>query len=247
VRETVVEALPGYGDQRVYLARTPIVAVASVTSGGVAVTDYTLESRDEGALWRRQGWAATAAAAAGISRWPRYGGVSLPGTEEEAFTVTYTGGYVPPGLARVNASMSVASEDNSFNDAANGFPPGLVAGDLLLSTGFAAEANNGRFVVVSATAGKIIVDAVLATEAAAAGRYVRFPGHKDVRSIESVERACLEAVKTWWLDREENDRVVERQVGNTRVRREDPYGVGAEPLALPPTSTALLQRWVRHA
>lgn len=79
-------------------------------------------------------------------------------------------------LATISAAtISASSTDNSFNDSANGFiTAGFAAGDVLTTTGFTNGANNSTSaVVVSVTAGKMIVSgATLATEAASAGRSI---------------------------------------------------------------------------
>lgn len=73
------------------------------------------------------------------------------------------------------ATVSASSTDNSFNDSANGFiTAGFTAGDVVTTTGFTNAANNSTLgVVVSVTAGKMIVSGItLVTEVAAAGHSI---------------------------------------------------------------------------
>lgn len=63
------------------------------------------------------------------------------------------------GRTRIGATtISASAADSSFNDSAGGFlAQGLVPGDWLATWGFSNPANNGRFRLVSAQAGKITV------------------------------------------------------------------------------------------
>src|SRR5690349_17256097 len=82
-REVLTETLPGYGDITLQLSRTPVVSVSTVLYESTPLTDYSIESRDEGTLYRRSGWAWTAQSAYGLSggqRWPR-GGSPMPRSE----------------------------------------------------------------------------------------------------------------------------------------------------------------------
>ena len=73
------------------------------------------------------------------------------------------------------ATISASSVDNSFDDSGNGFiAAGFVPGDVITTTGFTNAANNStQGVVVSVTAGNMIVSGiVLVTEIAAAGHSI---------------------------------------------------------------------------
>lgn len=250
-RQVYSEILPGYGGLELQLGVTPIVAVSSVSCNGIPITDYSIASRDEGTLYRAGGWAWSAQVDLGLTgrqRWPGRG-QPLPGREEPLFTAAFTAGIVAGEHHRVSvATISVSADDNSFNDSGGGFPALLVAGDVIEAGGFTAAANNGRFLVTGTpTASKIQVSATLTAENAAAGRSIRFRGIPGTRSSGDVEKACIETVKTWWLERKQNDRVVERQIGGLRVRRDDAVGAGGDPLGLPPIAVGLLRPWVRVA
>jgi hypothetical protein len=62
-------------------------------------------------------------------------------------------------------TISAEADDDSFNDSANGFGK-FRAGDVIRVTGFTEAANNGTFTVLTATAGKITVNASLTDELA---------------------------------------------------------------------------------
>lgn len=74
-RESVVETVIGRGRSLLMLTRTPIVSVASVHAGGVAVAPdlWGVLSEDAGLLHRRGGW------------------------DEAPFEIAYTGGFALPG------------------------------------------------------------------------------------------------------------------------------------------------------
>jgi hypothetical protein len=63
-------------------------------------------------------------------------------------------------------TISATNSDNSFNDSANGFAS-IVANQWIEVRGFATEANNGYFKVVSAAAGKVVVSGGTLTDEAA--------------------------------------------------------------------------------
>lgn len=60
-------------------------------------------------------------------------------------------------------TLSAAASDDSFNDSGNGFT--FVAGDVVTVSGFSESANNGKFRVATAAAGKITVTALDGTAA----------------------------------------------------------------------------------
>lgn len=73
-------------------------------------------------------------------------------------------------VVKTGATISFAAGDNSINDSASGFVvAGFVVGDQIRVTGAATADNNVVSAsVVSVTAGKIVVNTALATEAAGA-------------------------------------------------------------------------------
>src|SRR5262245_20240124 len=77
-RESLSEQLPGFGDIRLQLTRTPVVAVTAVTVYGQTVTDYGIEDADAGWIfsrtlagtgqtWQREAWPRTAQLYPGLS------------------------------------------------------------------------------------------------------------------------------------------------------------------------------------
>src|SRR5262245_45704435 len=54
-RQTYRETLPGYGSTRLMLSRTPIVSLSSVAHNSEPITDYVIENKEVGFLYRRLG------------------------------------------------------------------------------------------------------------------------------------------------------------------------------------------------
>lgn len=87
------EVIPGSGSTRLMLARTPIVGTPTIIVDSVAVTDFTVEDRDAGILYRRQGWTRQVSGWAGtINRDPDVY------DSHPTFYVTYTAGYNLPSF-----------------------------------------------------------------------------------------------------------------------------------------------------
>ncbi len=249
-REAVSELVPGWDALELQLSRTPLIAVTSVLFDTEPITDWSIESRDEGTLYRRLGWGWTTQRDAGLTgrqRWPGFG-APLPRREEPRFTVSYVGGHILPeqNLEGVTSRITVSAVDDSFNDSGNGFPALLRAGDVVVTSGFTAPEDNGRFLVTGTpTPSKIQVSASLATETPAGPITVSFEPPAECRPLGDVEKACIEAVKAWYLTRSQASSVVERQVGGLRVRYSETDD--ALMLGLPPICVGLLRPWVRYA
>lgn len=252
-REVLTETLPGYGDIHLQLTRTPIVAVSSVIVDSAIYTDYSIADADVGTLYRRGGWGWTVQTYAGLGSLA-FGaaqdmrlfalGTPLPRQEEPAVTVGYTAGYVLPPQFRFDVdTISASSLDNSFNDFASRLPL-LTAGDVVEALGFSTAGNNGRFLVTGTpTTSKVVVSATLTTEAAAAGRTLIFHPPAQCRPFDDVERACFEAVKSWYTGRGRDSSIVERQAASTRVRFSEQET--ARLLGLPAACVGLLRAWRR--
>lgn len=72
----------------------------------------------------------------------------------------------PAAVSVTAITISAAAADNSFNDSGNGFGS-IKAGQWIKTSGFANAANNGYFLVQTATAAKLVVQGgSLTTEAA---------------------------------------------------------------------------------
>jgi len=248
-RAGVVELLPGNDLLEIQLSRTPIARVTIVSSDGSVVTDYTIGDREEGTLYRRDGWAWTAQRIPGLSgrqKFPGFG-QALPYREEPLISVSYEGGYILPSQSLVNVTtLSVDASDNSFNDSANGFPPLLTAGDVVVASGFDDASNNGRFLVTGTpTRAKLIVTTNLTAAEAAApakARTIAFDPPDECRSIDDLEKACIETVKDYFLSKGGRP-LVSRQVGS--ISEQFQGGIELATIALPPLAAALLKPYVR--
>lgn len=249
-RATFLETLAGFGDIHLQLARTPIVSVSAVSDqNGNVITNYSIAERERGWLYRQSGWAWSAQSYGGLTAGGMFMdfGTPLPRQEEPFYSVSYIGGYILPSQYINGATtISAAAADNSFNDSASGFPADLVAGDVVEASGFTAAANNGRFIVTGTpTTAKIIVSASLTLEASGSARYLKFRPNADCRrNLDDVEKACIEAVKSWYLRRKDDADVVEKQAGPMRVRYNEGSSGGE---MLPPSCVGLLRAWVRAA
>lgn len=248
-RDAVTELLPGFGDIHLQLKRTPIAAVSSVTvsDSALATTDYSIAEKNRGWLYRRDGWSWTTQAWPGLSGSWRFLdiGTPLPRQEEPTISVAYTAGYILPSQYVIDATtLSVDGADDSFNDSGNGFPALLKAGDFVETRGFGTAVNNGRFLVTGTpTVGKIVVDAALTTEVAGAQASVLFPEPTGLPF--DVEKAAVEAVKTWFINRSDDSAIIEKAAGPMRLRYSE--NRATEGQGLPPVCVGLLAPWVRAA
>jgi hypothetical protein len=87
-RQTYRETLPGYGSTRLMLSRTPIVSVSSITHNSEPITDYVIENKEAGFLYRRLGWCWTASLGWKIT------GYVIPNSEDPQFQVEYVAGFL---------------------------------------------------------------------------------------------------------------------------------------------------------
>lgn len=258
-RESYSEQLGGFGDIRLQLARTPVVAVTALTLWGQTVTDYGIEDADKGWLfsrtfsgtgqtWQREAWPWTAQVYPGLSAGGAWldRGFPLSRQEEPAAAVDYTAGYILPSQFVTAVTVSAANADSSFNDSASGFPALLKAGDIVETSGFVNAANNARFLVSGTpTTSKIIVSGTLTTEAAGPQVTVKFRPPSSHRPFDDVEKACIEAVKSGYLSRTADSSLIEKQAGPMRLRYSE--GRATEGQGLPPACVGLLRPWVRAA
>lgn len=251
-REYVTETLAGYDELELNLSRRPVVALNSVSIDSSIVSDVTIAEADDGAIYRRAGWAWSAQNAFSLSgrgTWPAFGHPRA-GREEPTISAQYWGGYIlPEQWALGLKTLSVSAADNSFNGPAGTFPALLKAGDVVHASGWTNAANNGRFVVATPpapTTSKIVVSgATLVTEAASdAPRSLAFHPPAQCRSFEGLQRGALITVKAAWLTVADDPKVIERQVGQLRTRRGE--GFNEDPtLALPGEALGYIKPWVR--
>jgi hypothetical protein len=87
-KQTYRETLPGYGTPILQLKRTPIVTVSLVKHLNDPIIDYTIEDKEAGHLYRKQGWLWTASVGWNMT------GYVMPNTEHPEFTVEYEAGYL---------------------------------------------------------------------------------------------------------------------------------------------------------
>lgn len=88
------ETLPGMGSTTLMLNRTPVASVASVLYQAFPITDYTIDDKDAGILYRQNLWDYTTQVG-----WV-LGGAVMPGAlatdSVGGFTVDYTAGWITP-------------------------------------------------------------------------------------------------------------------------------------------------------
>jgi len=95
-RQTYRETLPGYGNNILQLKRTPIVSVSSVTHNSEPITDYTIEDKEAGHLYRKLGWVWTASVGWNMTAYV------IPNSEHPDFTVDYVAGYLAADQANTD-------------------------------------------------------------------------------------------------------------------------------------------------
>lgn len=154
-RQQYREELDGSESDVLELRVKPLARLDAISFDGSALTvgDFDIESEEDALLYRLGGF---------------HSGSSRP----NPWSVTTTAGYFV-GDDKFIGSVSVANGDRSYNGT--GFPAHLVPGDEFEPKGFTNAVNNGRKIVETATASKIIVTSAtpLVTEAAAP-RTLRF-------------------------------------------------------------------------
>lgn len=89
---TETDRVPGYGWTKIYLARTPVNSITSVTYDGDTVDsdNYTLRDARSGLVEKSGGWNWSAHQVNNITSDP------LPGTERYLYLFTYDGGWYTP-------------------------------------------------------------------------------------------------------------------------------------------------------
>ncbi len=89
---TETDRVPGYGWTKMYLARTPVNSITSVTYDGDTVDsdNYNLRDADSGLVEKAGGWVWSAHNANDITKGP------MPGSERYLYLFTYDGGWYTP-------------------------------------------------------------------------------------------------------------------------------------------------------
>ena len=244
VRQTYTELGPAFGGIEFLTKEAPVVALGTVTFNSNTLTDVTVGDKQQGVLYRKNGFDWTAQSFGGLAGGGKLWDVGTPivGQEEPLWSVGYTAGFIPAGYDDTGGKLKVLSADNSFNDTDSGWSSVygfLKAGDIIETSGFTNGANNGRHVITGTpTSVKIATTSTLTAEATSTGRTV------SVQDLPlDVEQAVLETAKTYYQQRKTDSAVVEKQMGMARLRFSEQGGAG-EP-GLPPRAIGLLRPWVR--
>lgn len=85
------ETLSADGGNLLFLRNTPIESVSSVALRGDTATDYLIDDREDGSLFRENGWEWTQGLANSLGDFPN------PGSPLNKWTVVYVAGYTMPG------------------------------------------------------------------------------------------------------------------------------------------------------
>jgi len=244
VRQTYTELGPAFGGIEFLTKEAPVVALGTVTFNSNTLTDVTVGDKQQGVLYRKNGFDWTAQSFGGLAGGGKLWDVGTPivGQEEPLWSVGYTAGFIPAGYDVTAGTLKVLATDDSFNDTDSGWSSVygfLKAGDIIETSGFTNGANNGRHVITGTpTAVKIATTSTLTAEATSTGRTV------SVQDLPlDVEQAVLETAKTYYQQRKTDSAVVEKQMGMARLRFSEQGGAG-EP-GLPPRAIGLLRPWVR--
>ncbi len=229
-RQAYSETFKGFDTVNITLTHTPIVGTPIITFEGDSVTDFSVENRNAGILYRKRGWVWTVGLAANT-----FIDQPMPDSEDPTkWLATYPAGYLLPDDDYSAATISVDDTDDSFNDSASAFPL-LGADDRIKVSGFSDSANSGTYTVVSRTAAKVIVSESLTTEAA---------GNQVTMVVENlpkdIQKATEETVKSWYRQRKGDPSSVRKQVGDLDIE----YGDDG-PESLPPKAIWLLQPYVQ--
>lgn len=234
-RESVTEALVGYGRTSMQLDRTPLVLVSAVRHEGTAVTDWEYYDKEAGFLFRECRFDDSRATDVWINRSP----APMPG--KHAWQVDYLGGWL---LASDNitpsGTLSADAADNSLNLGGDDTFPILASGENISVTGFATSGNNGRMRVVSRTPTKLVVTATLASEVCSGvARIVCANAPND------LERYCLMTVKAWYLNEQRNEAVTSERIGDWQAAYASEPFTAKDNFGLPPVVVAGLTRYIR--
>lgn len=164
-RAKIVERVPGFDGLFLQLFdRLPLAVVDEVLyRDDQAFTDYVIDDRVAGFLYRELGWLQTSNIGF------RLDSFVPPNQDRPDWWVTYSGGYMMPA-DNLSAKTDIAATSSAgvygFTSAAAEFPVTLRSGDRVTMSGFAspATANNKTFTVTGTptTAGFNVVEAVTA-------------------------------------------------------------------------------------
>lgn len=187
----------GNGRGRIVLGRAPVALIGTVSFTTTSISDVVIDVAESGILSRPGGFGSAYLA----NEW----------------SFEYHAGYFLPG-DDFSGVITATSSDNSYNST--GFHPLLVAGDIVLASGFANAENNGRKVVTSATTSKIIVDDSLTDESLTATLTLHnVPGW--------LERAAIDLVSMAFSARDRDGSLESERIGDASAT----YAVGSDSAA----------------
>ncbi len=244
-RQTYTELGSAFGGIEFQAKQAPVVTLGTVTFDSNTLTDVSIGDRDQGVLYRQNGFQWTAQSWTGRGGGGRLWDMGIPisGQEEPLWSVGYTAGFILPGYDVTSGKLKVLATDDSFNDTSSGFLAiyaFLKAGDIVQASGFTNTPNNARHVITGTpTSVKIATTSALTAEATSTGRTVS-PQTLPL----DVEQAALETAKSYYQQRKTDSAVVEKQMGMARLRYSERGGGAGDP-GIPPRAAGLLRRWVR--
>lgn len=210
--EAVVrEGFAGDDTTALVLKHRPVSAIEEVTVTADLVEaeildDCVLQDGPAGILFREDGFWRRPAMVDGITRDPG------PMRSKEMFSIRYRGGWrlrsddVPAsGLTVAGAARTITL--TARDDRAPW--PLLASGERIRLRGFAEDDNAGYKTVISRTDLVIRVAEPLADETAGAGSLI-----ETMTAPAALERLCLEAVRTWYLERKRSLNVTSERIGD---------------------------------
>lgn len=182
------ETRSGSALTRIDLSRYPIASLESATYVSTTYADIQLSVPSTGFLYRAGGF--------------------TDNGEPDAWSFTYTAGWVTPESNLINATVSVLASDSSYNGT---FPADLKPGDLLIASGFTDSANNGTKVIGTASTTKLEVTTALVDEGSAVRsiRLHNLPGW--------VERVAIDLVKSNYTNRSASSALDSIRIGDAEM------------------------------
>jgi hypothetical protein len=146
-REKIEELVPGFNDNWLTLTRTQIESINSISLNGDVITDFIIEEREGGILFREVGWIASRSSRQFIERHP------IAGSELPRYKIDYWGGYVLPshtGTVNLPASIIQAANElvriwyNETKNNASGSIERIKVGDYSITFDNESDFENGE-------------------------------------------------------------------------------------------------------
>jgi hypothetical protein len=226
-RQSVVELLSVYGDQTLALSITPVIHISEMAydDSVISPSGWYIYDRDAGLVYRNEMWNNSQPIEQWINRIP------VPGPGALKQRANYIGGYLLPGDdITCSGTLSADATDNSFNHSEADFPI-LASGEYVVLGGFVESENNGRHLVLSRTASKIVVASELVTETASGIHTLTcrtLPRH--------IERAVIYAVRDSYLSEVRDGTIASERLGDWSATYKEAafndFGVSTAAMAL---------------